>query len=148
MSPETFALLERLHGHLAVLGLALLVHPLVSLRRRPGLSSRTRLTAELAALLLAIPTALGLWLYPTYRQQVKPGLVQEHLPLALGFETKEHLAVACVALVLGGTAMLRLAGRRADARAAAWWLLAAGWLCGVLTAGLGVWIASGASPGW
>lgn len=148
MSGELYALLARLHGHLAVLGLVLLVHPLVTLRRRPGLSSRTRLTAELAALLVALP-ALGGWLlYPTYRARVKPGLIAEQLPLARLFESKEHLALMCAALAVGGALTLRLGGRRPEGRTAAWWLLAGSLLCGLLTAGLGTWVASGAAPAW
>lgn len=148
MSPQTYALLERLHGHLALLGLALLVHPLVTLRRRPGLSRRTLLSADLAALLLLLPYVGGWLLYPTYRGQVKPDLVRDSLPLARIFESKEHLALMALSLVLGGVAVLHAAGRQPEGRTAAWWLLAAGLLCGGITAGLGVAVAAGAAPGW
>ena len=148
MSGSLFALLERLHGHLAVLALALLVHPLVSLRRRPGLAVWTRRTAELSAALLLAVYALGWALYPSYRRELKPDLVQGALPLALRFETKEHLAILALALVLGGALTLRVAGLRPDARTAAWWMLAMGLLCGLGTGLLGVWVASGAHLAW
>ncbi len=141
LDPTAFAVLERVHGHLAVLGLAVLVHPILTLRRR-GLSPRTRLTADLAALLLGLPYLLGLFIYPTYRSGIKPGLVDQQLAAAHAFETKEHLAVACIALVVGGAAMLRLAGGLPQGRRAAWWLLLGGLVCGLCTAVLGVWVAA------
>jgi len=141
-----FSLLERLHGHLAVLGLAVLVHPLLSLRLRPGLSPRTRLSAELAALLLGLSYAAGWLLYPSYRQQVKPPLRLHAMDLLLRFETKEHLALMTLALALGGAVVLRAAGASPEGRRAAWWLLAAALVCGLCTGGLGMLVAAGGAP--
>ncbi|MCB9682966.1 MAG: hypothetical protein H6733_15985 [Alphaproteobacteria bacterium] len=148
MTPEAFGWLTRLHGHLAVLGLAVLMHPIVTLRRRPGLPLWTRRTAELGALLLAIPFAMGWLLYPTYRGMVKPALWQRGDPALWRFESKEHLAALCVALAVGGALTLRFAGTEADARRTAWWLLLGAWICGALTAALGIFVAGVAQPGW
>lgn len=148
MTGATYALLERLHGHLAVLGLAVLVHPLLTLRGRAGLSPRTLLTADIAAALLLLPYVSGWLLYPTYRQQVKPDLLRQDLPLAMRFETKEHLAVMTVALALGAAVALHAAGRTPEGRTAAWWMLLLSLGCGLSTAALGLWVSAGASPAW
>lgn len=148
MNPETYALWASIHGHLAVLGLAVLAHPLITLRRRPGLATWTLRTTWIAAAMVALPFGLGWWLYPTYRGHVKPGLRAIDHPALWRFESKEHLAAACLALVVGGAVVLTTAGRTAAGRRAAWWLLACGWLAGVTTAGLGVYVASVAQPGW
>ena len=148
MTGAAFALLERLHGHLAVLGLAVLVHPLLTLRGRAGLSRRTLLSADLAALLLLLPYVSGWLLYPSYRARVKPGLLRQDLSLALRFETKEHLAFMTLALALGGVLALHAAGRSPEGRAAAWWLLLLALGCGLCTAGLGLLVSAGASPAW
>ena len=119
MSPELFALLERIHGHLAVLGLALLLHPVITLRTRRGLNWRTHLTAELGAALLAIPFAIGWAIYPAYRTHVKPSLFAAESPAFHAFETKEHLAAMAVFLAVGGAVALRAAGKTPAGRSAA-----------------------------
>jgi len=148
MSPEIYGWLERLHGHLAVLGLAVLLHPVITLRRRVGLPPWTRRTAELGAVMLAVPFALGWWLYPTYRHRVKTTLWTEHHPALWAFESKEHLAALCVALAVSGALVLRLAGEDPGGRGTAWALLVAAWCCGLATAGLGIYVAGVAQPGW
>jgi hypothetical protein len=142
MSPADFFLFERLHGHLAVLGLAVLAHPIVSLGR-PGLSRGTRLSALIAAALLSLSFASGLWIYPPYRALVKPELVRVALPLALRFESKEHLAAICLALALGGVGVLFAAGRHPTGRRAARVLFLLSFLVGLLTGALGVFVAAG-----
>ncbi len=141
-SPYLYALAERLHGQLGWLGLAVLLHPVISLRS-PISSRGARLSAVLALLLTALPYAIGLAIYPTYREQVKPGLAQASGGWALAFELKEHLAFFTISLVLGGTVVL-LTGQRQPARA----LLAMGWLCGVMVGVLGLLIAGRAHPAW
>ncbi len=144
MSGAVFALLERLHGHLGVLALALLLHPVISLRRRGALTVWGRRSAELGAGLLTLTFAAGWALYPTYRGSVKPGLLRDLPSVALRFESKEHLAFFAVALALGGALALR--GRSANARRLAWWLLLMGWICGALTAALGLGVAGLGTP--
>lgn len=147
MSPELWALTERAHGHLALLGLALLLHPVLTLRR-PGLTARTLLTAELAAGMLTVAFLIGWWLYPTYREEVKPELLAAMPSVAARFETKEHLAAMCTALALAGAGALRLAGDRPDVRRTARALLLAAWGCGVIAGLLGLHVAGGAHPAW
>jgi hypothetical protein len=137
-----YALAERLHGHLAVLALAVLLHPVVTLRTRRVVTRGTKWTTDLAALLLSAPFVAGLLLYPSYRGEVKGGLLASAPAAAAAFEAKEHLAVMAVALVIAGAVVVRAAGRRPEGRRAAWALLAAGWACGALTGALGIWVAS------
>lgn len=147
-NPYLYALAERLHGHLGWLGLAVLLHPVITLRRRKGLSRGARWSVALAAALMLAPYALGWWIYPTYRAEVKPLLMRESVPWVLAFEAKEHLAFMALALTVGGAGAVLADGRRAATREAAWSLLALGWLCGVATGILGVMIAARAHPGW
>jgi hypothetical protein len=148
MSPHLFALLERIHGHLGVLGLAVLAHPVLTLGRVGELRPGTRLSAWLAAGLISAPSALGWLLYPTYREQLKPTLIATALPWALAFETKEHLAALTLALTWGGALVLWRGGHTARGRRTARALLLAGWCCGVSVATLGVCSAAKVPPGW
>ena len=128
----TYGLFERIHGHLGILGLALLLHPVLTL---PASRTWTRRTAWFAALALVVPFGLGWWLYPEYRADEKP-----HLPVLLrdAFEVKEHLAALAVGLVIPGA----IAARGGEAaRRIARHLLGAAWLCALAAGLLGVWIA-------
>lgn len=147
MSPEVFALLQRIHGHLALLGLAVLLHPVLTLGRK-GMTRGMRWSLVAAGVLVAGPFAMGWWLYPTYREAIKPSLVREHTTLALAFESKEHLALMCLSLTLSGVSIALLGGREPRARRLARVLLALAWLTGVTTAVLGLWVAGGAHPAW
>jgi hypothetical protein len=134
MTAQSFALLERLHGHVGWLALALLLHPVVTLGRRPHLARWTVRSAELAAALLASTFAAGWWLYGPYRARVKPGLLADAPRVAAAFESKEHLAFVCLCLAMAGAVTLRLLGHRPDARRLARSLLGAAWLTGVTAA--------------
>jgi hypothetical protein len=144
--PVDFALWQRIHGHLAVLGLAVLLHPVITLGRRRILTRGAWWSVIAAAGLLTTSFTLGWWLYPTYRARVKPALYAEHPEVMLRFETKEHLAWLTISLVVAGTLALWRGGE--EARDPARHLFAAAWLTGVITAGLGVYVAASASPGW
>lgn len=148
MSGALYSLVISLHGALAVLACAVAVHPLVTLRRRAGLSRGTVLSADIAAILLVLAYAIGWWIYPDYRSSVKPDLMAHHLDVAMRFETKEHLALMAAALGVGGTLCLRLAGRAQAGRTAAFWLLAASVTCTLTVCGLGMFVRSVAQPGW
>lgn len=148
MSPTLFSLVGRLHGHLAMLGLALLLHPVITLRRRKGLALWTKRTAALAAGLLWVPFALGWWIYPTYRQHPKVALWRQEHPALWAFETKEHLAAFCVVLATSGAIVLYTSGKTDTGRRAAWSLLLAAFVSGAITGGIGVYVASVAHPGW
>jgi len=143
-----YALLARMHGLFGFLGLALLLHPVVGLGR-PGRPTRgARWAAGLAAALISGPVLIGWLLYPTYRQAVKPGLLRDALPVALAFETKEHLGAMCLALALGGAAVLFAAGAGPVGRRAARALFAAAFACGLGAGALGIGVAAVAHPGW
>lgn len=148
MTAELYALLTRVHGHLAMLGLAVLLHPVITLARRKGLSVWTLRTAWIAAAMIAAPFALGWFLYPHYRMHVKVDLWQRGDAALLRFETKEHLAAFAVALAVSGAGVLQAAGRTPEGRRAAWALLLAAWCCGMATGLLGVWVGARAHPGW
>lgn len=132
------------HGHLAWLALVLLIHPLVSLKRRTGLPWGTRISAYLAASLLSVPFGLGLFLYPTYRASVKPGLWERSPQTVFRFESKEHLAFFAVVLATSGALVLHRSGGVASGRRLAWWLLASALGCGVVAGSLGVAVRVGA----
>lgn len=148
MTPEGYAWLARLHGLLATLGLAVLMHPVITLRTRRALTPTLVFTADLAAVLLAGPFLLGLVLYPAYRAKVKPALWLGHPGAVLRFETKEHLAAMAVALVVGGALTLRVAGRHPAGRDAAWMMLLCGWALALVAALSGLWVAGRAHPAW
>ncbi|MEL6346636.1 MAG: hypothetical protein AAFV53_26220 [Myxococcota bacterium] len=147
-NPYWYALLERLHGHLGWLGLAVLLHPVITLGKNPPPRRSTRLSVWLAAALMLAPYGVGWAIYPTYRSRVKPGLMREALPWAMAFETKEHLAFMAVALAVSGALTLAFAGNTEGGRRSARALLAAAWLCGLAVGILGLLIASRAHPAW
>ncbi len=134
---EWFGVLERVHGHLAVLALAALLHPVWTLGKRRRVTRGTRWAVGAGVVLLAVAYAGGWWIYPHYREAVKPSLGRE---VALLFERKEHLAWMALALALGGGLLV---WRRPQAWRPARWLLMAGWGCGVVAAVLGVVVAAG-----
>ena len=150
MSPRLYSLIVTLHGHVAWLGIALLAHPtLAILRGRDG--SGVRLTAWLGALLVAVPYAVGFWIYPTYRVEVKPALLDDAHAIAMAFEVKEHLAWMCAACAVTGAGALLVSSRGAGGapgRQVAAALLGMGFLAGVATGALGVVVASITRPGW
>lgn len=148
MGSEAFALLERVHGHLALLGLAVLVHPVLSLGRGGALRRGTWVSALAGLALLAPAFGLGLWLYPAWRERVKPLVVDAAPGLAQAFEVKEHLAWFALVLAAGGLGVLWAAGGLREGRGLARWLLGAAVGCGLVTAGLGMGIAGGVWPGW
>lgn len=148
MTSELFGWLARLHGHAATLGLAVLLHPVVTLRTRGKVTPSAQLSADLAVILLTVPSLLGALVYGTYRQRVKPALWLVEPATVLRFETKEHLAAMTVALAIAGAFTLRIAGRSQGGRETGWSLLASAWLLGALTALLGLYVAGRAQPGW
>ncbi len=147
MEPHSYALLQRVHGYLGLLGLALLLHPVLRLRTPGPVGRWTRRTAELSAGLLLAPFLLGLWLYADYRAHVKPALWQAAPQTVLAFEVKEHLAFFAVVLALAGALALRPGGGEPGRRVART-LLAVGALCAAITVVLGMVVASAAHGAW
>lgn len=146
MNGTDFALLERLHGHLGWLALALLLHPVITLKRRKGLPVWTRRSAVLAATFLFVPFAMGWAIYPGYRRFIKLDLLRQHPQVAMAFETKEHLAAMALCFAIGGAVALQVGGRSQRGRDAAWTMLVLAWLCGTATGIIGVVVASIAHP--
>ncbi len=148
MTAEWYAWLARLHGHAATLGLAVLLHPVLTLRIRGKVTPGAQLSADLAALLLLLPGLLGAAIYGAYRLRVKPALWLVEPGAVLRFETKEHLAVMAIGLAVGGALALRVAGRSPGGRETAWSLLASAWALGLVSALLGIYVGGRAQPGW
>jgi hypothetical protein len=101
ISGEGFAWIARVHGHLALLSVVLLAHPVVTMRG-PNVRRWTQITAELAAALTVTVWSLGAWLYPTWRREVKPPWVLAGHDVVPAFEVKEHLAAVAAALAVAG----------------------------------------------
>jgi hypothetical protein len=143
-APDLARVGEHLHGHLGWLAAIALVHPAVLLRRE----RRAHLSVALAVALATLAGALGVSLYPAYRESVRHPLFVESPGVGYLFERKEHLAFGAIVLAWVGalsyTAALGQtdAGSRDALRKAAHWSFVASALLGVATALLGTIVAS------
>jgi hypothetical protein len=145
MTPSGYTLWTSAHGLLAALAWAALLHPIVFLRRAPRASRAAQRTAVAGAGLLVVVFALGSWVYPTYRGQVKPALVHGDAPAWVWFERKEHLAVLAVCAAVAGAAWLvGLPDRPAWGRR----LLGLAWLLVTVVGALGLGVGAAVHPGW
>jgi hypothetical protein len=100
MSVLVLRALERIHGHLGWLAIAALLHPAILLRNP---RRRAPLSVGLATLLAVATAALGVTIYPSYRELLKQRLFIEHPALGWTFERKEHLAVGAISFALLGS---------------------------------------------
>lgn len=132
------------HGHLGLLAAIALLHPAITLRGAARLRPGTRWSVAGATALVTAATGLGWWLYPGYREADKPRLLQEAFPVALLFETKEHLAFYALALAWGGCG-LALATEGARARRAARFCFGAASALAITTGVLGAIVGSAAA---
>ncbi|MDP2317664.1 MAG: hypothetical protein Q8P41_32560 [Pseudomonadota bacterium] len=117
---DLVALARTWHGHVGVLAAIALLHPAITLRPASArgaaggsgaavgarLRAGTRWSVALATALVTLTTFAGWWLYPGYRATEKPRLLQEAFPVALLFETKEHLAFYALVLAWAGCALV------------------------------------------
>lgn len=106
--------LEKIHGHVGVLGIALALHPWFALRKatRPNLPAR--ISAYTASGFILATNVLGWVVYPAYREDVKRRLYAESDMLGNLFEFKEHLAWFCLCLaVIGASLMVRATTKEA-----------------------------------
>jgi hypothetical protein len=111
VSPALLRTVEHVHGHLAWLSTLALYHPAILLRHR----RRRIVGAALAATLLVTATAaLGVLMYPAYRQGVKPVVFAASSVVGNLFERKEHLGVGALVLAWAGLTF-HVAGNRRDA---------------------------------
>jgi predicted membrane protein len=116
--PSFWLLLEKIHGHLGLLSLALCLHPPFALRRARRPAWRTRLAGLLASAGVILVNVSGWYIYPEYRGTVKLTLYRHERFWGVLFEVKEHLGWYALALAAVGV-MLMLAAdgtRGADLR--------------------------------
>ena len=145
MTPTAYTLWTTVHGLLATLSWALLLHPILFLRGGSRASLRAQRTAIAAACLLTLVFALGSWVYPTYRGEVKPPLVHGDAPAWVWFERKEHLAVLAVVSSFAGAGWLVGVPDRPD------WgrrLLILAWCLVTCVVALGLGVGAAVHPGW
>jgi hypothetical protein len=136
-------LAEAIHGHVGILAMAALFHPALILWSGKPLSRNGKYALAASLTLVTLAFVLGLYIYPAYREQVKPELFATDVRAGLLFETKEHLAwIALVgALGAGITGLVAPPKAAATRRLAARVFLGAAIAC-TLAACLGTWIAS------
>lgn len=122
--------LTSVHGHVAVLAIALLFHPTVLAWRGQPLSRGARYAVALSGAAALAAFGGGVALYGDYREHVRPSLFIASTRAGLLFETKEHIGFMVVAASLGAAAAMLLAPRGAAAvrRASARLFLVAGLL--------------------
>lgn len=143
MSLDTLRLVERIHGHLGWLAVALLVHPAIVLRNP---RRRAHLAVALSTGAVTLGAAIGAWLYVDYRAQLRRGIFLEAPSLGLMFERKEHLAFAAVLLAWAGCAAYFGAPRAAPElnamlRKTAFRAFVASATLAMVVAVLGTWVA-------
>jgi len=140
---NSLELLQSVHGYLAALSTAALIHPALLLRRGKPLSRRNVWAVAGAAVTTSATFALGIALYGDYRSGVKRQLFAASVRAGLAFETKEHLAFLVLCLALGATfAALSAPAARADLRRAAALLFALAAMTCLVIVGLGAWVAA------
>jgi len=99
-------LLEKVHGHIGVLVIALALHPWFSLRRTVRPSASARIAGYAASALIVVTNLVGWIVYPSYREDIKPRLYAESELLGNLFEFKEHLAWFCLCLAVVGAGLM------------------------------------------
>lgn len=140
---NALALWASIHGHLGVLAAAALLHPAILLRRGSPLSRGGRWSLVLTAIVTTLAFSLGIFLYPSYRAEVKRPLFSESIRAGLLFETKEHVAVFVLSLTLGATLAVLVAPREARTiRRVASLLFAFAALACFTTASLGTYVSA------
>lgn len=99
--------MEHIHGHAGWLTAVALVHPAIVLRRNRGGAWAVGLSTGLVTAV----SAVGVWIYPAYCDQLKQHIFQKAPSIGLLFERKEHLAFAAVAFAWVGAAAFVAAWR-------------------------------------
>jgi hypothetical protein len=135
---------EHLHGHLGWLAAAALVHPAILLR---DARRRARLSVGLGAGVATAAAALGMALYPAYRERLKPSIFADAPALGFAFERKEHLAFGALLMAWAGAAAYAAAsaadaGARRRLRRASHACFVAAALFATATAALGTCVAA------
>jgi len=141
---DPLRILVRIHGHLGWLASIALVHPAIVLRRT---KRRAHLAVFLATGLVTGVFALGVVIYPDYRDRLRQMIFQQGRSIGFLFERKEHLAFGAMLLAWAGTAAYVGAmgvdgGARESLRRAAHWAFVAAAVLAVCTATLGIIVAA------
>lgn len=104
-------ILEKIHGHLALLGIAACLHPPIVLRKARRPNWATRMSGYAGSFLLSVSIACGWFIYPEYRLQIRQHLYATNRALAVSFEVKEHVGTFALFLVIAGAGLLFLSNR-------------------------------------
>jgi hypothetical protein len=137
---------EHVHGHLGWLAAAALAHPAILLRR---MRRRAHLSVGLAVGFATAAGALGVGLYPAYRERLRQPIFASAPAIGYLFERKEHLAFGAVLMAWTGGLAYAASQFRCDdvgagdaLRKAACWAFVAAALLALTTALLGTLVAS------
>jgi hypothetical protein len=131
------------HGYLAALAIVGLIHPAILLRKGLPLSRGHVWALALSTLVTVIAFSSGIAIYGSYRELLKPDLLASNLPVAMAFETKEHLAFCVVSFAVGAFVAAVAAPRSATGlRKTAAAVFAAAAVLGSVTLGLGTYVAA------
>lgn len=101
--------LQKVHGHVALLGIALAFHPFFALRRARRPSRTVRLSGYLATGFAIAMNVLGWIVYPPYREEIKKDLYLAEPFWGDLFEVKEHWAWYSMTLAVAGGVLMWLA---------------------------------------
>jgi hypothetical protein len=102
---DPLRLCEHVHGHLGWLAVAAAVHPAILLRPRKDRAGRqATLSVALAAAVPTLAGALGVAMYPAFRQTLRQPLFAQAPTIGYLFERKEHLAFGAIMLAWAGAA--------------------------------------------
>lgn len=108
--------LEKIHGHVALLGIALCYHPWFALKNARRPSWAARLSAYLATGTLSASIVMGWIIYPEYRRSVRQTLYLTSRVLGKAFEVKEHIGTFALFLLLAGAVLTWLSNRPGGAQ--------------------------------
>ena len=141
---DPLRLLVRVHGHLGWLAAIALVHPAILLRRT---KRKAHLSVGLAVGLVTVVFGLGVTMYGDYRDRLRQTIFQQAPTIGYLFERKEHLAFGALLLAWAGAAAYAGAhwlegDTRESLRKAAHWAFVAAAALALVTATLGVIVAS------
>jgi hypothetical protein len=99
---------EHVHGHLGWLAAAALVHPAIVLQRP---KRKAHLAVGLAVGLVTAVGAIGVALYPAYRDNLRQPIFAHAAFYGYLFERKEHLAFGAILLSWAGGLLYTVAFR-------------------------------------
>lgn len=137
--------LQKVHGHIALLAIALCFHPWFALRRARRPSPAVRLSGYLATGGIVLTSLLGWWIYPPYREEIKAELYLANPFWGDLFEVKEHWGWYSLVLAVAAGVLMWLARDRAQAeglRQPIRWLYALSGLLALAVGVFGILIAS------